>query len=82
MQTVNIIEYDNGQIKLTAFPDNEVGNQKAEDLFKELVRKEEAAGRTGCYISYDDMKAMLDDGSYDNIDRDHRILIIHSEPRE
>ncbi len=75
LHTVNVVEVVNEMpISLRSFVDNPLGNERAEALFKKLI-KEHNSDRIK--FSEDDFDDMIEDGVYDG-DCGYILYLIHS----
>jgi hypothetical protein len=76
--TVNIIEIDDTMTmsvtQLVSFPDNELGNERAEELFGDLMKKHDSD------MVDEDVEDALDSGYYK--DDTYYLCIVHSTPVE
>lgn len=61
LATVNVVELvDEDVISIRSFPDNELGNSNAEDLFKKLVLEDDEDALI------EDIESAIEDGTWTN----------------
>lgn len=72
LATVNVIVMDPTFKSIVSFPDDEAGNEAAEELFKKKVKEDYGE------LNEMDISCLLEDGLYEN-ESGYTIYLVHSQ---